>query len=118
MPLGITTTTKGNFTMALKIRKHYFTDDGTYGDAREMIILDTSNFTPEEWEWVEEASDGERVRIAITCYVRSFYRIRNESESGLPCEHCCFVEESDTESGYVWITCYADDDNGCDWGNC
>lgn len=103
--------------MALKIRKHYFTDDGTYGDAQEMIILDTSNFTPEEWAWVEEASDDERVRIAMTCFVRSFYRKRNESESGLPCEHCCFVEESDTDCGYVWIMCDADDDNGCDWGN-
>lgn len=103
--------------MALNINKHYFTDDGTYGDARGLITLDTRNFTPEEWAWVEEASDGERVRIAITCFVRSFYRIRNESESGLPCMHCHFVDESDTDCGYVWITCDANADNGCDWGN-
>ncbi len=102
--------------MALNIRKHYFAEDGSYGDAREIAILDTSNFTPEEWAWVEEASDNGRVRIAITCFVRSFYRIRNESESGLPCQHCCFVEESDTDSGYVWMTCEGDND-GCDWGN-
>lgn len=108
--------------MALKIRKHYFTEDGTYGDALEIVILDTSNFTPEEWEWVEETSDSDRLRMAITAFVRSFYRIRNKSESGLPCQHCHFVEESDTDCGFVWMGCEADESDGdigegCDWGN-
>ena len=108
--------------MTLNIHKHYFTDEGTYGDASALIILDTRNFTPEEWAWVEGCSDNARQRMAITCFVRSFYRKRDESESGLPCEHCCFLDEPDTDSGYVWMGCGAgiingDIGYGCEWGN-
>jgi hypothetical protein len=52
--------------------------------------------------------------------VRAFYReYYKMSESGLPCLHCIFEEEPDTECGYVWITCTADDSDGdgCNWGN-
>lgn len=108
--------------MALNIHKHYFTYDGTYGDSNALIVINTRNFTPEEWDWIEGCSDSDRQRMAITCFVRSFYRIANESESGLPCEHCHFVDESDIDCGYAWMGCGADKSNGdigdgCDWGN-
>lgn len=107
--------------MALNINKHYFTDDGTWGDARELVILDTRNFTHEEWQWIDTSPNGDRVRLAVTCFVRSFYRKRDESESGLPCLECVFVEEPSTDHGYVWLGCGSDpsDDtgNGCNWGN-
>jgi hypothetical protein len=104
--------------MALTPKQHYFAEDGTYGDALEIVILPTRNFTHEEWQWIETTSSSDRVRMAITCFVRSFYREQDESEWGLPCRYCHFVEESDTECGYVWMVCEADDDGGCDWGNC
>lgn len=103
--------------MALLPIKHYFTEDGTYGDALAMVVLPTRNFTYEEWEWIDATADSDRMRMAITCFVRSFYRERNGHDSGLPCEHCHFTEDETTDSGYVWIVCGADRDGGCDWGN-
>jgi hypothetical protein len=104
---------------------YYFAQDGTYGDTLDIVILPTRNFTYEEWEWIETASDSDRVRMAITCFVRSFCRgwrhlavASKDTESGLPCKYCHFEEEPDTECGYVWIMCEADDEGGCDWGNC
>jgi hypothetical protein len=50
--------------------------------------------------------------------VRRFYReTHNTDEDALPCPMCFFEVEEDTECGYVWITCGAGGDNGCDWGN-
>jgi hypothetical protein len=54
--------------------------------------------------------------------VRAFYReTYGCTESALPCPHCMFEQEPDTECGYVWITCEADnmnnDPDGCNWGN-
>jgi len=54
--------------------------------------------------------------------VRKFYRDRYDyTETMLPCAHCIFTDEPDSESGYVWITCEADNMNnnpdGCNWGN-
>lgn len=104
--------------MALKIRKHYFTDDGTFGDAREILILDTSNFTPQEWWWIEETSDSDRLRMATTVYVRAWLRNNYRyTDNMLPCQYCNFTDDETVDSGYIWMTCDADDDNGCDWGN-
>jgi len=50
--------------------------------------------------------------------VRAFYRdFYNYPEGSLPCHHCIFEQEPDTECGYVWITCTADNEDGCNWGN-
>ncbi len=43
---------------------HYFAEDGNYGDASNLEVLDTSNWTQDEWQEVEEASDSTRVYIA------------------------------------------------------
>jgi len=99
-------------------KKYYFTTDGTYGSANNMVIIDTSNFTPEEWEWIEQSTDTDRQRMASLVGIRVWYRKNHRHDDvNLPCKFCHFVEDETTECGYVWITCDADDDNGCDWGN-
>lgn len=103
-------------------QQYYFTGDGSYGQADQVQVLDMDFVTPQEWKWIEQATDSDRIRMAITAFVRSFYRERDGiGERGLPCQHCHFVSDDTTESGFVWITCDADtqdnDPNGCDWGN-
>jgi hypothetical protein len=50
--------------------KTYFAEDGSYGDAERLVVMDTSDWTDEEWQKIEEASDWERPAIAqdITFY--------------------------------------------------
>lgn len=43
---------------------HYFAEDGSYGDASNLEVIDTSDWTEEEWEMVEEASDSNRSYVA------------------------------------------------------
>lgn len=43
---------------------HFFTPDGTYGDASDVAIIDTANWTDKDWERVEECSDNDRRDIA------------------------------------------------------
>lgn len=44
--------------------EHYFAQDGNFGDATELIIVDTTNWTEADWEMIEDAYDGERATIA------------------------------------------------------
>lgn len=44
----------------------YFADDGSYGDAFNMVILPGyDTLTVDEWKQVEEASDSERVAKVV-----------------------------------------------------
>jgi len=43
----------------------YFAKDGSYGDASGLVILDTSKWTEETWQMIEETSDGFRSTRAI-----------------------------------------------------
>lgn len=42
----------------------YFAQDGNYGYAFDMVILNTDKWTDEDWLLIEQASDFERVRVA------------------------------------------------------
>ncbi len=46
--------------------KSYFTDDGTYGSADDgkIVILNTENFTEDDWDDLEECSDSIRMALA------------------------------------------------------
>lgn len=44
--------------------KHYFTSDGTFGDASDILIVDTSNWTESDWSRIDECSDNDRKDIA------------------------------------------------------
>ena len=47
----------------------YFAEDGSYGDAKNLRIIDTSNFTKEEWEQIDNASDVLRHKLAFVIYM-------------------------------------------------
>jgi hypothetical protein len=44
---------------------HYFAQDGGYGTATNLRILDTSEWTSKDWEKIENATDAERVIVAL-----------------------------------------------------
>lgn len=44
--------------------KTYFSIDGSYGDAKDLIILDTSSWDEETWEIIGQLSDSDRYRFA------------------------------------------------------
>ena len=46
--------------------KSYFTNDGTYGSADDgkIVILNTENFTEDDWDDLEECSDSIRMALA------------------------------------------------------
>lgn len=43
----------------------YFGDDGNYGPAKGIIILDTSNWEPEMWREIIDVEDTERSSLAV-----------------------------------------------------
>ena len=42
----------------------YFANDGSYGDANGLVIIDTRAWSPEDWEAVENANDYTRSNLA------------------------------------------------------
>lgn len=44
--------------------QHYFANDGNYGDAEEILIVDTDLWNEEDWQEIEDATDSERPQIA------------------------------------------------------
>lgn len=44
--------------------QHYFAQDGNYGDAEEILIVDTDLWNEEDWQEIEDAYDGERASVA------------------------------------------------------
>lgn len=43
---------------------HFFSNDGSYGDAEDLLIVDTDNWTDEDWRDIDDASDMTRLDIA------------------------------------------------------
>ena len=43
---------------------HYFAKDGNYGDALGLVVVDTSEWTEQDWVLIDEAIDDERPEIA------------------------------------------------------
>lgn len=45
---------------------HYFAADGSYGDATNLVIVDTSDWTEDEWADIDFAIDANRPLIALS----------------------------------------------------
>lgn len=43
--------------------KHYFATDGNYGDAENILVVDTDNFTNEDWIAISEELDYYRTDL-------------------------------------------------------
>lgn len=44
----------------------YFGLDGNYGDAVGLVVVDTSKFTADHWDEIDDASDSARGFIALS----------------------------------------------------
>lgn len=42
----------------------YFVEDGSYGNAQSLVVVDTSEFTEDDWEIIENESYWNRPRAA------------------------------------------------------
>lgn len=45
--------------------KVYFAADGSYGTAAGLIVIDTADWTQDDWDSVESSSDGDRAVVAL-----------------------------------------------------
>ena len=43
---------------------HYFTEDGSYGHSDEPLYIDTTDWTKQDWEEVEDAWDSDKYWVA------------------------------------------------------
>lgn len=43
----------------------YFAADGNYGNAIDLVVVDTEDFTELDWQAIDEAGDSERNEVAI-----------------------------------------------------
>ena len=48
----------------------YFAEDGSYGSAGQLAVIDTSDWDDHDWQLIESASDDERVYVAREIGVR------------------------------------------------
>jgi hypothetical protein len=46
--------------------KSWFTTDGTYGNESDLTVIDTANWTTNDWHDVEACSDAERLELALS----------------------------------------------------
>lgn len=49
----------------------YFGKDGNYGDAENIVIVDTSDWTEDDWQMIDEAGDTDRASVALGIANRS-----------------------------------------------
>jgi hypothetical protein len=49
----------------------YFATDGSYGDAANIVMVDTSDWTDDDWDMVTYARDTDRAEIATSIASRS-----------------------------------------------
>ena len=43
---------------------YYFAEDGTYGDASKLVIIETTDWNENDWEEIEETPDWDRPRTS------------------------------------------------------
>jgi len=43
----------------------YFAADGNYGNATDLVVVDTEDFTELDWQAIDEAGDSERNEVAL-----------------------------------------------------
>jgi len=46
------------------LQYHYFAEDGNYGDATNLVTLETTDFTNDDWELMGIAPESDRLALA------------------------------------------------------
>lgn len=74
------------------ILRQFFTEDGTYGDAREgFAVINTSKFTADEREAIINCADSDRLDVALSI------KELHENQAGLdPVYDCDWEDLPDT----------------------
>jgi hypothetical protein len=50
---------------------YYFTEEGSYGAADSVAILDTTKWTAADWQEIDAAADSDRLGIALSIAART-----------------------------------------------
>jgi hypothetical protein len=83
----------------------YFAPDGSYGDARDLLIIDTTNLTPGDWDAIEDAHDlgrphtAELAAVSVDAYIipLSEHTILNTDGA---CERCRHITDDEVVRSY------------------
>lgn len=56
----------------------YFALDGNYGTADGMVVVDTSGWTEEDWQAIDEVGDSDRASLALALAKHDSQEARRE----------------------------------------
>ena len=48
----------------MAVKETYFASDGNYGSAEDLLVIDTSQWTEEYWQLIDETPDNYRMMVA------------------------------------------------------
>lgn len=69
--------------MSILDNRTYFTSDGSYGEAKGLVILPTENWTDKEWEEVANMGDDERFEFATMLHRKMIQDLIDRSNKTL-----------------------------------
>lgn len=75
--------------------KHYFAGDGNYGDATGLVFIDTTDWAPGAWEYIDILPEGMRAEVAED--IAAGRGVLDEQE----CPG--FIDDACSFKGYVYI---------------
>ena len=105
-----------------KMSKTYFSDDGNYGDATCLVILDNHFITDEVWDLIDQARDNDRFEIARALYVHDFgyleeLALEYDVDLKISCAWCAkpvMWEWACPNAEDICVNCCSDCDGGID----
>jgi hypothetical protein len=73
--------------------KFYFAEDGSYGDAANMVILEDPKFTPVMWQVLEEEHESTRADMAwhLDSHSNDTFQVFKPNHEGDPTCVVCFL---------------------------
>lgn len=69
--------------MSILDNRTYFTADGSYGEAKGLVILPTENWTEAEWDEVSNMGDSERFEFATMLHTKMIQDLIDRSRKTL-----------------------------------
>lgn len=64
------------YTKDENVQMSYFAQDGNYGNAVALVVVNTANFTEEDWQTIDEARDSERGEVALQISRKNYFAKR------------------------------------------
>jgi hypothetical protein len=66
------------------MKLHYFAKDGNFGSAEELVIVDTTDWSDDEWADIDFAIDANRPMIALSLSTKKNAKTVNPEQLELP----------------------------------